>query len=81
MFFVFRHVSTSLQFFSECHEAEEWMRQKEESLNGHFSQSDFKLVSIASKLLLLYSSLAVGQNEVGWRVCPLAYFFKRAYCL
>jgi hypothetical protein len=57
------------------------MRQKEESLNGHFSQSDFKLVSILSKLLLLYSSLAVAQNEVGWRVCPWQIFFKIFYWL
>lgn len=36
-------MTTSLQFFQECHNAEEWMKKREDSLNTHFSQSEFKL--------------------------------------
>lgn len=40
---VSRHTTASHQFFSECHVAEEWMKEREERLNSHFAQSDFKL--------------------------------------
>ena len=38
-----KYTSTSHRFFSECHVAEEWMTTKEEILNNHFAQADFKL--------------------------------------
>ncbi len=30
-------------FFSECASAEAWMREREDRLNTHFAQSEFKL--------------------------------------
>ena len=36
-------MTVSQQFFQECQNAEEWMKVREDRLNGHFSQSDFKL--------------------------------------
>ncbi len=36
-------MTRSHQFFSECRVAEEWMREREDRLNTHFAQSDFKL--------------------------------------
>ena len=67
LFHLFRHVSTSLQFFNECHEAEEWMKQKEESLNGHFSQSDFKLdegENLLKEMQQLRDELSQYEDEV-----------------
>ena len=44
IFLVFsRHASTSGQFFGECDTAEKWMKEREDQLNSHFAQSDFKL--------------------------------------
>ena len=42
-FFSSRHASTSSQFFTECDVAEKWMKEREDQLNTHFAQSDFKL--------------------------------------
>merc|ERR1719192_525851 len=38
-----KHTGTSQRFFSECSVAEEFLTQKEEILNNHFSQAEFKL--------------------------------------
>ena len=60
-------MSTSLQFFSECHEAEEWMRLKEENLNGHFSMSDFKLdegENLLKEMQQLRDELSQYEDEV-----------------
>merc|ERR1719210_2565672 len=38
-----RHASTSSQFFGECDTAKKWMKEREDQLNSHFAQSDFKL--------------------------------------
>merc|ERR1711899_391700 len=38
-----RHAGTSSQFFTECDTAEKWMKEREDQLNSHFAQSDFKL--------------------------------------
>ena len=40
---IFRHVSTSCDFFQQCTAAEEWMKGKEELLNTRFALSEFKL--------------------------------------
>lgn len=40
---IFRHAGTSSQFFTECDTAEKWMKEREDQLNTHFAQSDFKL--------------------------------------
>ena len=40
---IFRHVSTSVDFFQQCTAAEEWMKGKEELLNTRFALSEFKL--------------------------------------
>ncbi len=63
----FRHVSTSHQFFSECHDAEEWMKAKEESLNNHFAQSDFKLdegENLLKEMQQLRDELSQYEDEV-----------------
>ena len=41
--YIHRHAQTSSQFFSECDTAEKWMKDREDQLNTHFAQSEFKL--------------------------------------
>lgn len=38
-----KYTSVSQRFFQECTVAEEWMTTKEETMNNHFSQTEFKL--------------------------------------
>ena len=38
-----KHTGTSQRFFGECATAEEFLTHKEEILNNHFSQAEFKL--------------------------------------
>ena len=38
-----KHTGTSQRFFGECASAEEFLTHKEEILNNHFSQAEFKL--------------------------------------
>lgn len=40
---IFRHVTTSVDFFQQCQSAEDWMKGKEELLNTRFALSEFKL--------------------------------------
>ena len=62
-----RHVTLSQQFFQECQMAEEWMKQREERLNGHFSQSDFKLdegENLLKEMQQLRDELSQYEDEV-----------------
>jgi dystonin len=66
-FILSRHVSSSLQFFSECHKAEEWMKQTEENLNLHFTQSDFTLdegENLLKEMQQLRDKLSQYEDEV-----------------
>ena len=56
------------RFFSECHVAEEWMTTKEEILNNHFAQADFKLEdgeNLLKEMQTLREELATYEDEVG----------------
>ena len=43
IFSFYRHVTTSVDFFQQCQQAEDWMKGKEELLNTRFALSEFKL--------------------------------------
>ncbi|TRY61232.1 hypothetical protein TCAL_08459, partial [Tigriopus californicus] len=62
-----RHVSVSQQFFQECQNAEEWMKEREDHLNSHFSQSDFKLdegEALLKEMQVLRDELSAYEDEL-----------------
>eukprot|EP00092_Neocalanus_flemingeri_P001303 GFUD01001391.1.p1 GENE.GFUD01001391.1~~GFUD01001391.1.p1 ORF type:complete len:5580 (+),score=1489.94 GFUD01001391.1:543-17282(+) len=62
-----KHTGTSHRFFHECSVAEEFMTQKEEILNNHFAQADFKLEdgeNLLKEMQQLREELAGYEDEV-----------------
>ncbi len=62
-----RHVTNSHQFFSECSVAEKWMKEREDQLNGHFAQSEFKLdegENLLKEMQQLRDELSQYEDEV-----------------
>ena len=62
-----RHASTSGQFFGECDTAEKWMKEREDQLNSHFAQSDFKLdegEALLKEMQTLRDELSQYEDEV-----------------
>jgi len=62
-----RHVTHSQQFFAECSTAEEWMREREDRLNGRFAQADFKLdegEALLKDMQALRDELSAYEDEV-----------------
>merc|ERR1719210_1219184 len=62
-----RHAQTSSQFFSECDTAEKWMKDREDQLNSHFAQSDFKLdegEALLKEMQTLRDELSQYEDEV-----------------
>ena len=70
MFFLSRHVTHSVGFFSECQTAEDWMKAKEEILNNRFSVSEFKLEegeALHKEMQELRDELSAYEDEVTHR--------------
>merc|ERR1719192_3043700 len=62
-----KHTSTSHRFFHECSVAEEFMTAKEEILNNHFAQAEFKLEdgeNLLKEMQQLREELATYEDEV-----------------
>merc|ERR1719210_3122162 len=62
-----RHASTSSQFFGECDTAKKWMKEREDQLNSHFAQSDFKLdegEALLKEMQTLRDELSQYEDEV-----------------
>ena len=63
-----KYSDSSHRFFHECQVAEDWMTTKEEILNNHFAQADFKLEdgeSLLKEMQQLREELAGYEDEVG----------------
>jgi hypothetical protein len=62
-----KYSDSSHRFFHECQVAEDWMTTKEEILNNHFAQADFKLEdgeSLLKEMQQLREELAGYEDEV-----------------
>ncbi|XP_023339664.1 dystonin isoform X21 [Eurytemora carolleeae] len=62
-----KYTSVSQRFFQECTVAEEWMTTKEETMNNHFSQTEFKLEdgeNLLKEMQQLREELASYEDEI-----------------